>query len=732
VQTVSGDDNKRDDSTSSGFSLESILAEYKGSAFINGDKRTPPGLLKEQAEKIVEEAIGKVAADPPHPDSNVFDEDFPDFWEDAEETGRMDMTDEMDTRLHETAPTDEFDEFTSAPDIYQDEQNVDFEHLFDTQQGDAADAIPNDPKSEETDHVVMFFDNYRSPSPEPEDSIIREVEKAVEWESRDIGEPIETGKWDFNQMERPLLEEQDVGMEEEDLLEEPDLGIAAKSFARECNSISLRCIPAALVSVIMVILTFAYEAEMILPFGIGRSMSHASGALLIAMLVVMMLCVDIIMRGALNLLRGAPNVESLLLFSCVFSFIAAVISVFGGTPGVLPYCAVSAISLTFAAFGEKFNLRAITETLKTAVGSAEPYGVQAEYNGEIDKSVLKKAYNRTDGFYSNLLHPDIVETTYRYATPILLAAALVLSAFTALLRGQGANFFHMLSALLAASAPFSALLTFSVPFSSISKTTKKSGAAIAGWGGADDVCFTDGACVTDDDLFPPGTLTINGMKLYEGVPPEKAMRYTASLIIASGSGLSRVFSDVLKSQGMSVTKVEDFACYEGGIGGLLRGEQVATGSAAFMNLLGIRVPDDMNMKNAVYTSINNKLVAVFSVDYTPINSVQSALISILKWRIKLFFAVRDFNVTPVMLEQKFRVSLEDIEFIQARESYSISDLNSGKRGRMAAVLTREGLGPFAEAVTGGRLLKSAALAATIVSLISAAIGVIIMVFLCWS
>jgi len=330
------------------------------------------------------------------------------------------------------------------------------------------------------------------------------------------------------------------------------------------------------------------------------------------------------------------------------------------------------------------------------------------------------------------MHPDVTEIAYRYAAPMLLVGALLLSLLVAFVRGGAGYFLHILSALLAAAAPFSALLSFSLPFGTVAKSIRASGAALAGWGGADDVCYTDGACITDDDLFPPGTLDLNGLKLFDGVPPEKAIRYTASLIIASGSGLSGLFAEILKMQAMSVIKVEDFACHEGGIGALIRGERVATGSGAFMNLIGVRVPDDTNMKNAVYTAVNGSLIAMFTVDYTPINSVQSALISILKWRIKLFFAVRDFNVTPLMLEQKFRVSLEGIEYIQTRDSYSISDSFSGKGGRMAAILTREGLGPFAEAVTGGRLLKSSALFATIVSVISAAIGVLIMFYMCWS
>jgi len=255
---------------------------------------------------------------------------------------------------------------------------------------------------------------------------------------------------------------------------------------------------------------------------------------------------------------------------------------------------------------------------------------------------------------------------------------------------------------------------------------------VAGWGGADDICYTDGVCITDDDLFPPGTLRLSGVKVYDGASPENAIKYTASLIMSSGSGLTSLFAEVLKQQGLSSVRVDNFECRESGISGLVRGEQVAAGSAAYMNLLGVRVPDDSNMKNAVYTAVNNRLVAMFAIDYKPLPSVQGALISMLKWRIDLYFAMRDFNVTPAMVGQKFKVPFESFVFIPAKNSYSMSDLHSGKRGRMSAILVREGFNPFAEAITSGRLLKSAAFTATILSIISASIGVLLMFYMCWT
>ena len=699
---ASGSDNIHVSNSSDDFSLESILAEYKGSAFIDGDKKTPPEVLDAQAEKIIMEASGKIAS------GSVLSSESAKVPEKAEKSD-----DAVHMSVRQTAARHGAKE-ESKPETAPDE----------------TPAAEKNAENTEKDKDVLFFDNFRYSDPKPEELIMEEVQRAVEKEFAFEEETRETAKRAFSIFGRF----RSAGQKEHEYESspEPTLKDAAGRFARACGSISFRGAAVVPVTLMMVLLTFGYEAGLIIPFGIGRSQALSAGTLMLLLLVVMLVNADLIVRGAVSLVRGVPNAESLILFSCAFSLISGVFTVITGGSGILPYCAVSALSLTFAAFGEKYYLRAITETLKTAVITSEPYGVLAEYNDNIDKSVLKKAYNRTDGFYKNLMYPDITDTAYRFAAPVLLAAALVLSAFAALAKSQGEYFLHILSAMLAAAAPFSMMLAFSVPFSMVTRAARKSGAAMAGWGGADDICHTDGACVTDEDIFPPGTLSQNGWKVFNGMSPEKVIRYTASLVIASGSGLSRAFSEMLKEAGMGLIKVEDFACYEGGIGALVRGERVMTGNAAFMNLLGIRVPDDVNMKNAVFTAVNDQLVGMFAISYVPVNSVQGALISLLKWRIKLFFAVRDFNITPLMLEQKFKISIENIEYIPVHNSYSISDRDSGKEGRMSAVLTREGLGPFAEAVTSSRLLISATLVSTALSVISAAIGILIMFYICWT
>ncbi len=60
------------------------------------------------------------------------------------------------------------------------------------------------------------------------------------------------------------------------------------------------------------------------------------------------------------------------------------------------------------------------------------------------------------------------------------------------------------------------------------------------------------------------------------------------------------------------------------------------------------------MKNAIFTAVNKKLIAVFAINYVPVKTVQNALVAVLKHRIKLFFAIRDFILRRSCLNKNLK------------------------------------------------------------------------------
>ncbi len=368
------------------------------------------------------------------------------------------------------------------------------------------------------------------------------------------------------------------------------------------------------------------------------------------------------------------------------------------------------------------------------MGSTQlPIIVSAEWEKADVGIVLTKKPGSSKGFILKCTESDLAERVYSRMAPLLIIASLVFSVLSSVVKAQGHAFLHSLSAMTAVSASFSALLAFNMPFQSISRLLSGSGAAIAGWSGACDIRDAVAMVVKDSDLFPENTLSLNGVKLFSGHSAEKVISYTGSMILASGSGLTRVFSDLLKEYACAIYRVDQFSCYEGGgIGAMIKGDNVLVGSAAFMNLMGVRLSHNLNIRSAVFTAINNELAGVFIINYTPAAPVQFALLNLIRSKITPLFAVRDFNITPSMVIGKFQIPKEDLEFPTFEARYNLSADSEDRGIKPAAIMSREGLGHFVELVWGGRQLKSLTTVSTAISVLGSVIGLRIMFFLCWT
>jgi hypothetical protein len=636
------------------FTLESILAEYKGEAYIGGEKKTPSTILDEKADEIIMELSGQ--REPPPPDAP----DAPD-----------------------------------APEEFQ----------------------------------------YAESDPLPE--IAREVADAIKSEAklRKPAKGIKLPLFSKSRERDPTGDAPGVFDDDDDAYiaeepEEPDLRAAARRFASDDTDVMLRWAASFAVACAAAALTLLFEAGARLPFGLERNQQLLTGILMILQILVMMIGVEVLIKGVYSIMRPAPGIEFLVLMSNFSSLCSGAVAILSDEPAMgLPYCAISAYSMAFTLLGEKLYRRSYSRIIKQAAAEREPLVGLTEYRGDLRRVVFRRSKRSADGFYNALMARDVCEGAYRYCAPLLVAFSFVVTILGAVMHGQSVYVMQALSAPLVAAAAFSGHLAFSAPFSIISKRVLRAGAAMAGWTCSDDLSDIDGLCVTDDDLFPEGTLSVSGVKIFEGEKPEKAIRYTSSLIKASGSGLARVFSEVLRREGMTAIRVDDFGCYEGGISGLIHGERVMTGSAAYMKLMSVRIPDDINLNNAVFTAVDDKLIAMFAMDYIPVNTVRSALLNILRWKVRLLFAVQDFNITTKMAEQKFKAPFEDVENLPIRSTYDIVEGIGG--GRVAAIFSRGGLEAVGELVSGARVLKTTAFFATALSVISAVAGVLLTVFLCW-
>ena len=823
-----------------GFSLESILAEYKGSAFLDGDKKTPAEELQRKTDDILREVLGEKAPAasavprPEEPEKSdpepVTDEDIrrlfdspafeslnrardkapaPAPEEPAPEPEKMSFAPkaekmsfapetfapepapeeesrrgffgrkrereqpapedgERDAALRETSPRRGSDR--KAEPAYEEAPEIDIS-VFDEPEepetrregiekfinslGGAGFDTPVEARDDNAGYAGWSAGDFRELE-EPE-------EDAGEPEDLDGGEEPRQerrrglfGRRSKRENARAALPDEEDGYEDDapedydgwdgeeeaeeeeddyyyDIEPDPDFKRTAMRYAARVPSLRFRLLGLFILSALMILTTWLFTAGRAMPL-IGHTGRANTAALLIMELLAAALGMDVLTRGFQDILTLQPGAESLVFVSTLMSVMDGFVMLVTGNYGRgLPMAVLSVISLMSALSARKSMYMAYCDSLRGARASSNISGVASDADGMEGRRVLKKVSGETFGFYAKLTSPDMAERFYDDLAPLLVIVSFVMAFLSTVGHNNAGGFAHAFSIMTAVCAAFPATVLFALPFKYAAAAVKRSGGALAGWAGAQDIYDSDGALITDLDVFPVGSVKLDGVKMFEGVNQQKAISAASSVIITSDSGLRRVFEELLKNQNLARRRVDDFACYDGGgIGGLVDGQRVLVGTGAFMSLMGLRVPDAMNTAGNVFAAIDDELVCVFTLSYVPASSVQSALVALLGTRTNILMAVRDFNVTPNTIAQRFKVSMDGVEYLPIETTYALSQNELPEGSGVSAVLCRGGLAPFAEVITRGRLLRTATLLNTAITCAGTVIGAVVMFYLCWA
>ena len=681
------------------FTLEDILAEVKGDAFIAGERKLPSDVMRKRAEEIMSEARGESDEEPERElvvkeyDTAAESEsewrgDFAESRDDGEDDSLPELV-----RLRDTPARGDDEEYDTEYDTEYDEEpqrekkrglfgrRRDKKHDDEEETPDYADDEPEDTESEENDGYDELSEDEAIPENEPE--------------LKDI----------------------------------------CRMYGAKARALRSRSLIAGLVCIPLLYMAFASYYTLPLSSVLNKHFVISAAIALGFELIVMILGFDIVKAGIKDLFCLRANMESLVTVSCLASLADAVWTIVTKTNAQgAPFCAAAAISMLFAMIGAYKTARGYMLTFRSASKIPEMYCVTAEYKRIEGGSVLYKMRGDSRGFVTKSHRESLPERVFSIAAPLMLAAAVLLSLGASVAKGQSQLFFRCFSAICAVAAPFSLLLIFGQPFRVLAGRLSNVGAAVAGWQGARDIGNAIGMVVREGDLFPSGMLSVGGINIMGAQPRERVITCTGSLIIASGSGLSEIFEELLKSQRCRIADVRDFAIYEGGgVSGTIDNVQVLIGSWGFLNLMGIRVPESMNIKSAVFCAIDKELSGVFTINYNPTGSVQSALTAILPRKMLTLFALRDFNITTLLLKQKFKLqatNTEGIEILSFAERYKLSEPPEEKK-QPSALIFREGLSPYVHVVLGGRSLQTTVIIGTVITLLGAVLGIALMAFLCF-
>ena len=436
-----------------------------------------------------------------------------------------------------------------------------------------------------------------------------------------------------------------------------------------------------------------------------------------------LLCRHVFLKGFGMLRRRRCVAELLVSLSVLASGLDCALRLLGGGAGeVMPYAPVSCLGLIFAQWGVRRESKGNYDMLRAAaVDDDPPYLVTNTPQGAC------KQRGSVPGFFTTAARSDAATLWQTALLPVFLVAAVAFALLGSVGQERGGDFLLNLSAILPAAATFSLPLCWALPWSKLSEHLQKTGCAVAGWSGAQKISAQRRMIVTDTDLFPPGTVQLNGRKLFAETQ-ERAVSLAASMARAAGSGLERLFNSMVRSEGGRYEKVDDFSFYEeGGWSGVIKGESVLMGGAAFMRKMNVRLPADVNLKTGVFLAVDKELAAAFAVKYSPAENVDFALKMMQRSRIQPILASRDPNITPSLIKRKFSRGVH-MEYPGLIERVALSEAEKD-RDLPRALLFREGLLPYAETVAGSLRLCKAVRRAAAISLLGSWAGTLLTFYL---
>ena len=447
----------------------------------------------------------------------------------------------------------------------------------------------------------------------------------------------------------------------------------------------------------------------------------------LAMMVSALLGSHLMIDAIADLFKGRFTVNTLL----TVTFAACMVDgIFCLMDLRVPCCAAFSLEMTMALWArlQKRNTEmAQLDTLRKAVRLHGIVKVDDFYNGK--DGLLRKEGHVSDfmDIYEKPSTPEVIQSIY---AALSLLVCIGIAGFAGALHGFSMAV-QIFSTSLLVAVPASFFVSISRPMAILETRLHMVGSVLCGWAGVRDLVGKSVFPLRDQDIFPQGSVKLNGVKFYGDRTPDEVVSYSASLIGACGGALVPVFQQLLKSRNGNLLKLDTFRNYgEGGIGGEIQGEPILMGTLNFLQDMGVEIPEGTMVNQAVYAAIDGQLCAVYAISYAKMRSAAAGLVTLCGYRkMTLVKLPGDFMLTESFLRSKINIKGNRVIFPEREEGCLLSRFRPDPSEPVLALTTRDELIASAYAVTGARALRQSARLGVAIHLLGGMIGMIIMLVL---
>lgn len=448
---------------------------------------------------------------------------------------------------------------------------------------------------------------------------------------------------------------------------------------------------------------------------------------LFAMMFSALLASGRLLDGFLSLFKGKFTLDTLLLAT----FLVCIADGYFCLKEVrVPFCAAFCLEVTMSLWaehqrrstemGQMDTLRRATRLNRVAKAPDCFEGRPGFYvtNGELED--FMDNYQQTTGS-EKLLNI--------YALAAFLASG-VIAAVVGLTQGVSSAL-QIWSAGILAATPATIFISQSRPAAILERRLHKLGTVLCGWQGIKATVSDAAVPLSDGDLFPGGSVKINGVKFYTNQEPDQVIAYATALITHAGNCLGPLFEQLLDERNGRHYELTSFRSYENGLGGEINGESVLVGTISFLQDMGVETPEGAKVNQAVYMAIDGELCAVFALAFGRLKGVAAGLNTLCNYRgLTPVLCSDNFLLSESFIHAKFGVNTRRFAFLTAKERQKICTWTPNPAQSIpCALTTQDNLASSAFAITGGRAIYTAGKLGAIVHILGGILGLVIVLAL---
>ncbi|MFI3325928.1 MAG: hypothetical protein R3Y35_07115 [Clostridia bacterium] len=540
--------------------------------------------------------------------------------------------------------------------------------------------------------ILQQIINSESKNATTVDKKLKDVKKKTLKEKIDKEEKIQTTKDDYNSPEQAR-----------------EVAIKLK---KEQSNLTIKCLLTGAIAIALLIFTLINEKTFTLSNVNEQGTLIYLAVNLTAVIAVFAVNFKAVLKGIFDLFKFKPSGDSTLSLAIIVVIAQIAIAFLHQDLVTKGYAYVYGLLVVTGLFlnllGKVFMTRRIYANLRFVTSREQKYAVKLFEDGEnaekfAQNTVAGKpviAYQKKTSFLKNFLEisykPDPTQTSGQALTPLCLIFSLILCMVSMIIYK---DIFMGVSVFAAASCVMVAMgnmIAGSGPINKISKKARRTGAMISSYKSITQMSKVNAIMVDCSDLFPAGSVILDGLKTYSSESEEECIHLTVSLLSKVGGTLADVIDQIIEDDDEELAQVSNIIFEEEhGVTASVDGKKVLIGNRTLLLNHNISVPNRDEVvtytaqgKKVVFVAIEDKLRAMIILTYKTDSRKKSEVQNLEKNGISLLIRSTDPNITENMICDIFEISQSSVNIVAGDLGQDYSEMVDKDNKEFAFVATK--------------------------------------------